>query len=49
MIDELDCDITVSKFELQTRNYARFKTKTLREDMDSFFRRFFSENGFSPK
>ena len=30
----MDCDLEVSEFELQSRNYVHFRTNTLRKSMD---------------
>ena len=32
----LDCDIVVSEFELQSHNYANFRTNSLRKCMEPF-------------
>ena len=34
----LDCDIVVSEFELQWRDYVRFRVNTLGEDMKPLIR-----------
>ena len=34
MAEMLDCDIVVSEFEFQSRNYIHFSTNTLRKGMN---------------
>ena len=34
MVNELDCRIVVSEFELQSRYYVHLQTKTLGKSMD---------------
>ena len=35
MVNMLDCNIIVSKFEVQSRNYIHFQTNTIRKGMNS--------------
>ena len=34
MVDELDCGMVVSQFELQSRDYVHFRTDTLGKGMN---------------
>ena len=37
MVKELDCDLVVSKFELQSRYYIRIQTNTFGESINPLF------------
>ena len=40
MVNQLNCDIVVNEFELQSRNYVHFLTNTLGKGKDPFIPRY---------